>query len=104
MADYIASSGMLRHSIMRKNSIFKNTAVAYREMFRRYPASIFVLLLHIVVRIILPITNTFIPAVAIKGITSENLKTFFFPYYRRTACSYGSKYSYRTYYRLFAGL
>lgn len=78
MADYIASSGMLRHSIMRKNSIFKNTAVAYREMFRRYPASIFVLLLHIVVRIILPITNTFIPAVAIKGITSENLKTFFF--------------------------
>ena len=61
---------------MRKNSIFKNTVVAYRQMFKRYPASVFVLIFHIAARICLPMTNTFIPAVAIKGITSGSLKTF----------------------------
>ena len=61
---------------MRKNSIFKNTAVAYRQMFKRYPASLFVLIFHMAARICLPMTNTIIPAVAIKGITSGSLKSF----------------------------
>ena len=54
----------------RKNSALKNTCLAYREMFKRYPASPFILLLHIIARVLTPITYTVIPAVAIKGITS----------------------------------
>ena len=73
---------MHRHSIMRKenkmkkNSVFKNTAIAYGAVFKRYPAAILVLLFYVLVRILLPMTNTFIPAVAIKGISSGNLKSF----------------------------
>lgn len=60
----------------RKNSALKNTCLAYREMFKRYPASPFILLLHIIARVLTPITYTVIPAVAIKGITSGDLPFF----------------------------
>ena len=60
----------------RKNSALKNTCFAYREMFKRYPASPFILLLHIIARVLTPITYTVIPAVAIKGITSGDLRFF----------------------------
>ena len=60
----------------RKNSALKNTCLAYREMFKRYPASPFILLLHIIARVLTPITYTVIPAVAIKGITSGDLRFF----------------------------
>ena len=60
----------------RKNSTLKNTCLAYREMFKRYPASPFILLLHIIARVLTPITYTVIPAVAIKGITSGDLPFF----------------------------
>ena len=60
----------------RKNSALKNTCLAYREMFKRYPASPFILLLHIIARVLTPITYTVIPAVAIKGITIGDLPFF----------------------------
>ncbi|MCR5187584.1 MAG: ABC transporter ATP-binding protein/permease [Treponema sp.] len=60
----------------RKNSALKNTCLAYGEMFKRYPASPFILLLHIIARVLTPITYTVIPAVAIKGITSGDLRFF----------------------------
>ncbi len=67
---------MRKENKMKKNSVFKNTAIAYGAVFKRYPAAILVLLFYVLVRILLPMTNTFIPAVAIKGISSGNLKSF----------------------------
>lgn len=60
----------------RKNSALKNTCLAYGQMFKRYPASPFILLLHIIARVLTPITYTVIPAVAIRGITSCDLRFF----------------------------
>ena len=60
-----------------KNNTIKNTFNAYKAVFKRYPASPFFLIAHIVARVLLPITYTVIPAVAIRGITTGSLKFFF---------------------------
>ena len=60
-----------------KNTSLKNTCIAYKAVFKRYPASPFLLLLHIVTRVLIPISYTVIPAVAIRGITSGSIKYFF---------------------------
>ena len=60
-----------------KNTSLKNTCIAYKAVFKRYPASPFLLLLHIFTRVLIPISYTVIPAVAIRGITSGSIKYFF---------------------------
>ncbi len=60
----------------KRNNIFQNTFIVYKAMFKRYPAAIPLLLVYIVISVTLPFINTLIPAMAIKGITSGNVKTF----------------------------
>lgn len=60
-----------------KNTSLKNTCIAYKAVFTRYPASPFFLLMQIVARVLIPISYTVIPAVAIRGITSGSLQYFF---------------------------
>ena len=60
----------------KKNNIFQNTFIVYKAMFKRYPAAIPLVLIYIVISVTLPFINTLIPAMAIKGITSGNVKTF----------------------------
>ena len=59
-----------------KNNVLKNTCIAYKAVFKRYPASPFFLIIHIAARILIPISYTVIPAVAIRGITTGSLKYF----------------------------
>ena len=59
-----------------KNTTLKNTCIAYNAVFKRYPASPIFLILHIIARVLIPISYTVIPAVAIKGITTGSLKYF----------------------------
>ena len=61
---------------MKKNTTLKNTCIAYNAVFKRYPASPIFLILHIIARVLIPISYTVIPAVAIKGITTGSLKYF----------------------------
>nr|MCR4735034.1 hypothetical protein [Treponema sp.] len=63
-------------SKVKKNSTLKNTCLAYGQMFKRYPASPFILILHIISRVLSPITYTVIPAVAIRGISSGDVSFF----------------------------
>ena len=60
----------------KKNNIFQNTFIVYKAMFKRYPTAIPLVLIYIVISVTLPFINTLIPAMAIKGITSGNVKTF----------------------------
>ena len=60
-----------------KNTTLKNTCIAYKAVFTRYPASPFFLILQIIARVLIPISYTVIPAVAIRGITTGSLKYFF---------------------------
>ena len=60
-----------------KNTTLKNTCIAYKEVFKRHPASPLFLILHITARIFIPISYTVIPAVAIRGISTGSLKYFF---------------------------
>ncbi len=61
----------------KQNGTIKNTIIAYREVFKRYPASPFFLIAHIIARVLIPISFTVIPAVTIRGITTGSLKYFF---------------------------
>ena len=60
----------------KRNNIFQNAFIVYKAMFKRYPTAIPLVLVYIVISVSLPFINTLIPAMAIKGITSHNLKTF----------------------------
>ena len=60
----------------KKNNIFQNTFIVYKAMFKRYPTAIPLVLIYIVISVTLPFINTLIPAMAIKGITSGNVRTF----------------------------
>ena len=61
---------------IKRNTIFKNAFIVYKAMFKRYPAAIPLVLVYIVISVSLPFINTLIPAMAIKGITSGNVKIF----------------------------
>ena len=60
----------------KRNTIFQNAFIVYKAMFKRYPAAIPLVLIYIVISVSLPLINTLIPAMAIKGITSGSVKTF----------------------------
>ncbi len=60
----------------KKNNIFQNIFIVYREMFKRYPTAIPLVLIYIAISVALPFINTLIPAMAIKGITSHSVQTF----------------------------
>lgn len=64
------------NSKQKKNSLFKNIFIIYKSMFKRYPTAIPLVLVCLVIEVSLPFFNTLIPALAIKGITSGEVKTF----------------------------
>ncbi len=61
----------------KENSLFKNIFIIYKAMFKRYPASIPLVIVYVLIMIAMPFLNTLIPALAIKGITSGDIATFF---------------------------
>ncbi len=60
----------------KKNSLLKNIYIIYKSMFKRYPTAIPLVITYVVISVSLPFINTLIPAMAIKGITSGDVKTF----------------------------
>lgn len=60
----------------KANNMFQNAFIVYKAMFKRYPSAIPLVLVYILISVSLPFINTLIPAFAIKGITSGQVKTF----------------------------
>ena len=63
-------------SKVKRNSLIKNICIIYKSMFKRYPTAIPLVITYVVISVSLPFINTLIPAMAIKGITSGDVKTF----------------------------
>ena len=64
------------NSKVKRNSLIKNISIIYKSMFKRYPTAIPLVITYVVISVSLPFINTLIPAMAIKGITSGDVKTF----------------------------